>query len=155
MANHFFPVRVAVLAVIEDKGNLLLLRRYKTGWRDGLFTLVGGHADGQESLREAMARELKEEIGIEVAPDALEFLHLLHISPKVAGDEFFYNIFKVKEYQGTPIICEPNKADALEWFAKSSLPDNIIPLMKITLDKIENGETYSEYGWKDSENDIA
>jgi len=149
MANHFFPVRVAVLAIIEAEDKLLLLRRYNTGWRDGLFTLVGGHADGNESLRTAMARELEEEIGIKVSDEDLDFVHLLHISPKVAGDEFFYNIFKVKKYQGTPSICEPNKADALEWFLFDKLPENIIPLMKVTLTKIYQGEIYSEYGWKD------
>lgn len=143
------------MAVIERDGKLLLQRRFKTGWRDGFYSLVGGNAEGNESLREALSRELKEEIGIETDIGDLEFLHLLHISPKVAGVDFFYNFFKVKNYKGVPRLCEPDKSDALDWFSGDSLPANIVPNIKTSLEKIKKGEIYSEYGWESSETDLA
>jgi 8-oxo-dGTP diphosphatase len=155
MTSHFVPIRIAVLAVIEDQGQYLLLRRFKTGWRDGFYTCVGGHLEGKESLREAMARELKEEVGIEVSLEDLEFVHLLHISANVADDEFLYNIFRVKKYSGVPSICEPDKSDALEWFPIEKLPENIVPLIGHCLQKVQQGEYYSEYGWKDTERELA
>lgn len=147
MGNHYFPVRIAVTAVIEKDGKCLLQRRFNTGWRDGYFSMVGGHADGKESLKSALIRELKEEIGIDVQESDLDLVHILHISPKVASDEFIYNVFKVKAYIGTPSICEPEKSDALEWFDIHALPENTIPIVKRTLNLINTGSNYSQYGW--------
>ena len=146
-AKHLFPVKVAVLAVIEKDGKYLLQRRFQTGWRDGYFTFVGGHADGNESLKEALVRELKEEIGIEVKAKDLEFMHLMHISPKVATAEFLYNVFYVRSYVGEPKICEPDKSDGLEWFSWDNLPENMIPIVKKAWELARSGTYYSEYGW--------
>ncbi|NMB69868.1 NUDIX domain-containing protein [candidate division WWE3 bacterium] len=155
MSNHILSVRIAVLAVIEKDGKYLLQRRFKTGWRDGYFSLVGGNSDGNETLREALVRELKEEIGIQVKTEDLDFIHLLHISPKVAGNEFFYNVFYVKAFTGEPKICEPEKSDKLEWFSWENLPDNLIPTVKKCWEDARSGIYYSEYGWLPNETEKA
>ena len=151
MVKHEFPLRVAVSALILKDNKVLLQKRYNTGWRDGWFSLVGGHADGNESLRSALARELKEEIDIDVLPEELEFAHLLHLSPKVAGHEFTHHIFKLTNWKGEPKIAEPEKASELKWFDLDALPENFIPIIKRMVLESLDRITYSEYGWIESE----
>lgn len=59
-----FPV-VAVGAIVTRAGKVLLVRRKREPSR-GLWSLPGGVVKLGEGLREAVAREVKEECGIEV-----------------------------------------------------------------------------------------
>lgn len=60
----------AVGGIILDKGALLLVRRDREPAR-GQWSLPGGRVEAGESLREAVAREVREETGIDVDVDGL------------------------------------------------------------------------------------
>jgi 8-oxo-dGTP diphosphatase len=60
------PVRVVAAALIAD-GMVLLARRSSTGAQAGRWELPGGKVDTGETDRQALQRELKEELGVEVA----------------------------------------------------------------------------------------
>lgn len=47
-------VAVHLLAEMEDK--ILLLRRYNTGYEDGNYSMVAGHVDRDESVKQAMGK---------------------------------------------------------------------------------------------------
>jgi len=55
-------------ALIVEGGRILLVKSRK--W-SGLFTLPGGKVEWGESLREAVVREVKEELSLDVEPLAL------------------------------------------------------------------------------------
>nr|WP_221898762.1 NUDIX domain-containing protein [Robiginitalea sp. SC105] len=57
-----------------DRGEILLQRRSETKATDpGLWDVsVAGHIDAGETIREGALREIREEIGLEVPPTALE-----------------------------------------------------------------------------------
>jgi 8-oxo-dGTP diphosphatase len=57
---------VVVAAVIERGGTVLLARRREGAPRGGLWEFPGGKVESDESDREALARELAEELGIDV-----------------------------------------------------------------------------------------
>ena len=52
-----FTVRAAVYLVLVMDGKVLLSRRYKTGWMDGMYSLIAGHLDGNEPIGKVMIRD--------------------------------------------------------------------------------------------------
>lgn len=146
-------MKVAVLAYIEKDGKVLLQKRKNTGWRDGWYGLVAGHVDEGESYTQALCREVKEESGIEVFPEDLEFGHLLLLPAKLADYDRPYVYFKIKSWKGEPFNAEPEKCDDLSWFPKLSLPDNFIPVVKFGMEKMLEGIKYSEFGWEEGYNE--
>ncbi len=51
--------------IVNGKGEILLVRSYKWGSK---YTVPGGHIELGESSQAAVRREVKEEVGLEVAP---------------------------------------------------------------------------------------
>ena len=56
----------AVVAVIERNGKYLIQQRPPTGLLAGLWEFPGGKREPGETLEEALAREVREELGVEV-----------------------------------------------------------------------------------------
>ncbi|MBM3293922.1 MAG: A/G-specific adenine glycosylase [Candidatus Aminicenantes bacterium] len=57
----------AVVAVIRDGGRVLIQKRPPAGLLAGLWEFPGGKREPGESLRAALAREVREELGVELA----------------------------------------------------------------------------------------
>ncbi len=124
-------------------GNVLLSRRFQTGYQDGNYGLVSGHVDEGEFATEALVREAKEEAGITVDPAAARVAHVMY---RNCGDheriDFF---FVIEAWSGEITNCEPDKCDELSWFALDALPDNTIPYIREALNNISAGKFYSEF----------
>ncbi len=56
----------AVVAVIERNGKLLIQKRPPSGLLAGLWEFPGGKREPGETLEEALAREVREELGVEI-----------------------------------------------------------------------------------------
>lgn len=77
------------LILIKDK-KILLLKRLNTGWQDGNYSLISGHLDGKETVTESMARETKEESGININPEDLKVTHTMH---RISHDREYVDFF--------------------------------------------------------------
>ncbi|MCJ7804900.1 NUDIX domain-containing protein [Patescibacteria group bacterium] len=141
--ERFKFVSAVHLFLIRDK-EILLLRRFGTGYRDGEYSVVAGHMDGGEKASVAMAREAEEETGVIVNPENLKLAHIMHLRSE---EERIYFFFTAKSWNGTPKIMEPDKCDDLKWFSLDNLPDNMVPYIKKAIESYVIGETYSEFGW--------
>jgi 8-oxo-dGTP diphosphatase len=140
------PTAYLVL-VREDK--TLLARRYNTGFQDGRYSFPAGHLCGdEETLSQAVIREAREEIGVEIDSADLELVHVMHRKQKEPTDERRINLFfAAKKWSGKPRIMEPDKCDDLRWFELDSLPDNTIPYIKQAINCLRKNVKYSEYGF--------
>ena len=143
MSNRFSYIGSSYLFLIEDN-KILLQRRFQTGFEDGKYGVPSGHLDGNETAREGCAREIKEEIGIDIEPDNLEMVHVMH---RKSDDERIDFFMTTKSYTGEVTNCEPHKCDDLKWFELDSLPDNIVDYVKIAIENYRNDISYSEYGY--------
>ena len=60
------PVAIHIFLWQDEK--VLLLRRYNSGYEVGNYSVPAGHLDGNEPETQAAMREVREEVGIEIAP---------------------------------------------------------------------------------------
>ena len=148
MAEDRFKVRVAVLAIIQMDNKVLLQKRINTGYMDGFYDLgAAGHLESGESLEMAMQREIKEELGVIVKLENINFVSIVHKKDGESGLEYMYVYFKIKNFTDKPSIMEPNKNAALQWFDLNDLPANLISDRQTVLNNLTNDSFYDEFGW--------
>jgi 8-oxo-dGTP pyrophosphatase MutT (NUDIX family) len=127
------------------RGNqILLLRRFNTGYADGQYSVPAGHLDGDETVLAAAAREAQEEVGVRIEARDIRFSSVMH---RRDGDErvdFFVNISR---WDGEPVNAEPDKCDELLWVNRDNLPPNTIPYILKALQNHLTGLTFDEFGW--------
>jgi ADP-ribose pyrophosphatase YjhB (NUDIX family) len=142
--ERFRPKSAVYLMPIVDN-QILLSRRFQTGWMDGFYSLIAGHLDGNESVNDAMIREAFEEAVIVVREEDLTPATVIHRkSPDEEYIDFFYVITK---WQGDIVIGEPNKCDSLDWYPIDNLPENTLPHIKEALNNYQNKVAFSVSGW--------
>jgi 8-oxo-dGTP diphosphatase len=144
MTNRFTYIGSSYLFLVKE-GNILLQRRYNTGFEDGNYGVPAGHLDGNETAREGCAREVKEEIGIDINPADISIVHVMH--RKAANDERIDFFITTDRYSGEISNMEPNKCDDLQWFPIDELPNNIVDYVRVAIQHWQNGVLYSEYGY--------
>jgi 8-oxo-dGTP diphosphatase len=66
--HDLHPVRHAIVAVIEDRGDVLLVERAATDTYPGYWSAVTGSIEPGETQQAACVRECREEVGLRVKP---------------------------------------------------------------------------------------
>ena len=125
-------------------GQILLLRRFNTGYRDGEYSVPAGHLDGNETVRAAAQREAAEEVGVQIEADDILFSSVMH---RNEGDERVDFFVEVLAWSGEPVNNEPHKCDELRWVDLNSLPSNTIPYVRRAIQSHQRGIRFDEFGW--------
>jgi 8-oxo-dGTP diphosphatase len=139
-------IALGVLVLLKKENKVFLIERANTGWCDGLWGIPGGKLDGQETLRQAAAREAHEEIGVVIQPEHLQLLHVSHLRWE-PGKELIMFTFMPSEWQSEPYNKEPHLHSNASWLDLNNLPTNIIPNALEVIDAYQKGILYGEYGW--------
>ncbi len=142
MQKERFKITPSVYLILIKDNKILLSRRHNTGYFDGNYSFPAGHLDGNETLKQAMVRETKEEIDVLLVPVDLELVHTMN--RRIPDNERVDFFFTAKKWQGEPKIMESDKCDDLSWFESNNLPKNIIPYIKQAIDSFLNNIIYSE-----------
>ncbi|HEY5271308.1 MAG TPA: NUDIX domain-containing protein [Anaerolineales bacterium] len=138
-----FPVTIHLFLFRGDQ--ILLLRRYQTGYMDGYYSVPAGHLDGEETVRMAGIREAREEIGVGIDPADMIFAGVFH---RHEGDERVDFFVQVRNWRGEPVNAEPEKCDDLRWADLDALPENTVPYVRRAIENFQNGIPFEEFGWK-------
>lgn len=123
-------VCVDIMLVRDNK--ILLMKRKNTGTDDGMYELPGGHLEKNEDLYDAMIREAKEELLIDLKREDLKIVHLMH---HYTGERLNF-IFSANAENLDPKIGEPNKCEELVWVNINELPKETTDKVKIMLENI-------------------
>jgi 8-oxo-dGTP diphosphatase len=129
---------------LRKDGKILIARRCNTGYQDGNYQVPAGHVDAGEVPTEALIRESKEEIGIDIDPKDIKLAHA-SFRPKhdETGDRVDY-FFEVSRWVGEVTNMEPHKCDELLWVEPTDLPSNMTPHVRVAIECAERGEIFSE-----------
>ena len=117
-------VGVGVGAMIfDDEGRLLMLKRGAAAKNErGCWEIPGGGVDFGETLAQAIVREIKEEIGVDIAVEH-QLLAIDHLIPE-EGQHWVAVPFVARIKKGqTPKIIEPHKHTEMGWFDLDKLPE--------------------------------
>lgn len=144
MTSTKFNFRAAVYLIMREENKVLLIRRFNTGWMDGMYSLPAGHIDGNETVQTAMSREAKEEINLDILPEDLSVLHIMH---RKSDYEYFDFFLETKKYTGILKNNEEDKCDEIKWFSIDSLPENTLTYVREAFKQISEGKNFSSFGF--------
>jgi len=122
------PMHVAVGIIRDRQGNILLTRRAKQAHQGGLWEFPGGKLEMGEDIRQALRRELLEELGLEVK-DAEP---LIKISHDYGDRRVLLDVWDVTAYSGVETACE---GQAMRWTAPGRLADLAFPAANVPIVK--------------------
>ncbi|MFD2654756.1 NUDIX hydrolase [Gracilibacillus thailandensis] len=146
MVKDRFKVIAAVHIFLLKDDQILLLRRYNTGYEDGNYSVLAGHVDGGEDVITAAQREALEEAGITISKKDLNIVGVMHRRAEEERIDFFLT---AKKWTGDIINKEPDKCDELAWYPLNNLPENIIPYVQQAIENYQDGQPFDLYGWTD------
>jgi len=105
--------------LLNDNGEVLLAMK-KRGFGAGKWNGVGGKVQEGEEIAAAAIREIKEEIGVAVSPDALESAGALEFNYSDNHDwDQVCNLFTVRRWKGDPAESEEMRP---QWYPKNEVP---------------------------------
>jgi len=123
--------------MFRKDGKLLFGRRLNTGYMDGLWGFPSGHLEKNESLVEALAREMKEEVGVTVRPDDVELAFVCHRYGQDNERDYVDFYFEIAKWTGEIVNAEPKKCSELAWLDEAKLsnePDIISYVPEVMAD---------------------
>ena len=121
----------AVHIILINDNKILLQKRKGSKLWPGYYALPAGHIDEGETQYDALVREAKEELGIEINPNDIINNYVVlrrnffEIDGKILEPYIDY-YFEIKKYNGVPKIIEEDKCDELIWADVNNLPEPFI-----------------------------
>lgn len=124
---------VVAAALINGDGQVLVQKRAADRSMAGLWEFPGGKVERKERLEDALARELKEELGIIVSPDDLTPLSFA--SAPLGDKHLLLLLYICQKWLGNPTALD---AEAVQWCSPDNLhtldmPPADVPLIKALL----------------------
>lgn len=110
--------RVGCGAAVVREGRLLLVKRAKPP-EAGCWSLPGGKVDFLERIEDAIRREVREETGLDLR--LVRLLRLVEMRGQ-DGQHWVSPVWLADAEAGEAANREPDKADAVGWFALDALP---------------------------------
>ncbi|WP_230537368.1 Nudix family hydrolase [Teredinibacter turnerae] len=113
-------IHVAVGVVRNAEGEVLIAKRQTGQHLAGFWEFPGGKVEQGECVTTALARELREELGIEVS----EAQPLVTIPYDYPEKRVLLDVHEVTQYSGLPVSGE---GQSIRWVAQSDLGDYTFP----------------------------
>lgn len=128
---------IVIKKIVDGKTYILLMKRENTGSDDGYYELPGGHLEENEDIYNAMIREAKEELCINLKRKDIRLVHILH---HYNGERINF-IFETDKKLNVK-IGEPNKCSELLWVNINRLPKNTTDKVKKIINNIRKNNLY-------------
>jgi 8-oxo-dGTP diphosphatase len=140
-------VRVGV-AVIVRQGPMVLMGLRKGAHGAGTWSLPGGHLEPGEDIKEAAARELGEETGIELSPSSFRRVAYTNdVFPSDDGGQHYVTLYVEvpASFQYVAKVMEPEKCEKWAWYGAPPEP-LFLPIRNLLADGFELWPRTGGYG---------
>ena len=114
------PLHVAVGVVLDEARRVLITRRAAASHQGGLWEFPGGKVEAGESVGLALARELREELGIEIG----RISPLLEVRHDYGDKSVLLDVHMVWDFSGEALGLE---GQPLTWVAPGALEQYPFP----------------------------
>lgn len=143
---------VAAVIVHDKAANrvVLLQRSQDAKFAKGMWDLPVGKSEPGEPITETAVRELYEETGLTVKPEALKVAHVIHGAWGVeAPNGFLTVVFVAHEWTGAPENREPRKHSQVRWVGADAVPEDFVDTTASALScYLAGGPQVSLDGWE-------
>jgi NAD+ diphosphatase len=112
--EHYPHLHPAVIVLVKDGDRVLLAR--KREWAPGRYALVAGFVDNGESLEGAVAREVKEEVGVDVTD-------IQYVGSQNWPFPSQIMLGFIAAYAGGAVAVDQDELDDARWFPADALPE--------------------------------
>ena len=112
---------IGVKALIKHEGKVLILREaaYDEGTNEGKWDIPGGRINPEEPILDGLAREVKEESGLEI--EAGEVIGVFETFPTIKGEEcHIVRIFYTATTASSEVLLSADH-DACTWVTLADL----------------------------------
>lgn len=120
-----------------DYKRVLLIHKLTPEWQRGRVNGVGGKYEGDETAQQCIAREMREEAGIDTSPQDWRHVGRLH------GDDWVVDILATT-HAGPEHAAQSLEEQQVEWFDVYALPPNILAnvawIVPLCIDVLQNGK---------------
>jgi len=120
------PVHVAVAVIVNSNSEVLIALRHKDQHQGGLWEFPGGKLESQEYVHDALSREIKEELGLQI----MQSRPLIKVAHDYGDKSVFLDVWLVTEYLGQPKGCE---GQSLRWCAIEALKIEEFPAANVPI----------------------
>lgn len=141
-----FKCPIAVFLLLKEENKIYLQLRKNCSFA-GMYGAIGGHVDGGETIINAVIREAKEEVGIDVSKKDLILKTICHSN--AGGKEYIQFFFVCDKWDGIIKNKEKDKCERIDLFDINNLPKNTVPYLKTAINKINAQEIFFEDGFID------
>lgn len=133
----------AVYAIIKNENWEILFSRRKGNYKNWFLQLPAWHIEWNETIKQALIREIKEEINLDINENDLKIIHISH---RVCEDRVYFDIYiEVMKCTWKLNINEPEKCSELKFINIDNLPNDDFMNYDINcLKKAYNGEYFSD-----------
>jgi 8-oxo-dGTP diphosphatase len=111
---------IVTAALVRESRVLLVHRSPNKHVYPNVWGLAGGHIDAGETELAALAREVHEELGVQIATGSA--IHLCRLDIGRAEEPVRMSAWIVNEWEGTPTNADPDEHDEIRWFQPEKLP---------------------------------
>ena len=116
---------VVAAALINDKGEILLAQRPKGKTLEDHWEFPGGKLEDGEQPEQALARELHEELGIEVAVEHMRPITFLSHPYPEYDFHLMMPTWLIDTWKGEP-TNQPGEHQAIKWVHPNDMGDMLI-----------------------------
>lgn len=123
---------IVVLTMIQNsKGEFLIQKRSKL--KDGLYGATGGHAKAGETGLEGAISEVREEIGVDLKKDEMNFLYESREDDKQVFFELYY---AKKDLDISKLKLQEEEVESVEWMDIDKI-DSLVKEGKFLINHVE------------------